>query len=210
MRRVIVCLVALLVVGLTMGADWTNSGVQSRGPTTLQNAAASGNGTVLNSNATVKEHVFYATWGAGTTAGSVIIETAASSDYSGTWATLTTVSWATASTTAIYKYTGCLAYVRARIGTRVAASTAKTITGVTQANPGVVTSASHGFTNGDVVYIDGVVGMTELNGNTYTVANADTNTFELSGVDTTGYTAYTSGGTATKDGAVTVKVWGTN
>jgi len=70
----------------------------------------------------------------------------------------------------------------------------KAITGVTQADPGVVTSASHGLSNGTTVLIYGVSGMTELNGNTYTVANAATNTFELSGTDTTGFTAYTSGG----------------
>jgi len=42
--------------------------------------------------------------------------------------------------------------------------------------------------------IDYVVGMTELNGNTYTVAGATTDTFQLSGVDGSGYTSYTSGG----------------
>lgn len=69
------------------------------------------------------------------------------------------------------------------------------ISGVTQANPGVVTTnEAHGYSNGDVVTIDGVSGMTELNGNTYTVANASGSTFELSGTNTSGFTAYTSGG----------------
>ena len=71
---------------------------------------------------------------------------------------------------------------------------AKTITGVTKANPGVVTCAGHGYTNGQVVKFGGVGGMTELNGNTYTVANATTDTFELSGTNTTGFTTFTSGG----------------
>jgi hypothetical protein len=70
-----------------------------------------------------------------------------------------------------------------------------TITGATQANPCVVTSSSHGFQNGDTVYILGVSGMTQLNGNSYTVAGVTTNTFQLSGVNSTGYGAYTSGGT---------------
>ncbi len=74
-----------------------------------------------------------------------------------------------------------------------------TITNVTQANPGEVTVVSNPFTNGDEVDIAGVVGMTELNGNTYTVANGTGTTFELSGTDTTGFTAYVSDGTATRN-----------
>ena len=70
----------------------------------------------------------------------------------------------------------------------------KAITGITQANPAVVTSSSHGFSNGQTVVIDSVVGMTEVNNLAFTVANATTNTFELSGVDSSAYTAYTSGG----------------
>jgi hypothetical protein len=68
------------------------------------------------------------------------------------------------------------------------------ITGATQANPVVVTAIGHGKSNGDKVAILSVGGMTELNGNVYTVANATTNTFELSGINGTGYTTYTSGG----------------
>ena len=48
--------------------------------------------------------------------------------------------------------------------------TAKNITGITQANPAVVTSSSHGYSNGDEVYITGVVGMTEVNGKNFKVA----------------------------------------
>ena len=47
--------------------------------------------------------------------------------------------------------------------------------------------------------IGGVVGMDDLNTETaYTVANKATNTFELTGVDSSGFDAYTSGGVATK------------
>lgn len=82
--------------------------------------------------------------------------------------------------------------------------TAKTITGITRANPAVVTSNGHGFSNGNVVYISGVSGMTyscgysscSLNGRYFTVSNATTNTFALSGVDSRNYNRYSSGGTA--------------
>jgi len=70
-----------------------------------------------------------------------------------------------------------------------------TITAISQANPAVVT-CSNNFTNGDTIIITNVAGMTEVNGNTYTVANASATSFELSGVDSTGFTAYSSGGTA--------------
>lgn len=71
-----------------------------------------------------------------------------------------------------------------------------TITGITQANPAVVTtSGAHGYSNGDHVYIDSVVGMTEVNiAPRYTVANVTATTFELQGIDSTSFTAYTSGG----------------
>ena len=80
-------------------------------------------------------------------------------------------------------------------------STTKTITGITKANPAVVTSASHGYTNGQEVYITGVVGMTEVNDRFFIVAGAAANTFQLTDVNgnninSTSYTTYSSGGTA--------------
>jgi hypothetical protein len=57
---------------------------------------------------------------------------------------------------------------------------------------------SHGFTNGQIVYFTGVGGMTQLNDNVYTVANASANTFELSGINSTGYSAFTTGGTVAR------------
>ena len=74
----------------------------------------------------------------------------------------------------------------------------KTVTNISQANPAVVTSTSHGYSNGDHVIISGVSGMTEVNGRRFTVANQTANTFELSGVDSTSYTAYSSAGVAGK------------
>lgn len=75
--------------------------------------------------------------------------------------------------------------------------TSQAITAVTAANPGVVTyTGSDTYANGDKVLITGVLGMVELNNREFTVANvnAGANTFELTGINTTGYTAYVSGG----------------
>ena len=74
-----------------------------------------------------------------------------------------------------------------------------TVSGITQANPGVVTATGHGFSDGDRVKLFEVGGMTEVIGKTYVVANKTTNTFELTllngnNVDTSGFTTYTSGG----------------
>tara|TARA_R110000851_G_scaffold72582_2_gene160813 strand:+ start:589 stop:3672 length:3084 start_codon:yes stop_codon:yes gene_type:complete len=96
------------------------------------------------------------------------------------------------------------AYIRFHtLGTQILDSDAvKTITGVTAADPAVVTSTAHGLSNGDEVYISDVVGMTELNGRNFLIANVATDTFELQSLgsvdtDASAYTAYTSGGTAT-------------
>jgi len=73
------------------------------------------------------------------------------------------------------------------------------ITAATQANPVVVTSSSHALNDGDTIHIAAVVGMTELNGRRFVVANKTTNTFELRGEDGTSHTAYASGGTFARD-----------
>ncbi len=74
----------------------------------------------------------------------------------------------------------------------------KAISGATKANPVVITATGHSYSNGDRVFISGVVGMTELNNREFTVANQTTNTFELSGINGSAFTTYTSGGTSGK------------
>jgi hypothetical protein len=74
----------------------------------------------------------------------------------------------------------------------------ETISGATQANPVVLTITGHSLSNGDRIFVKDVGGMVELNNREFTVANAATNTIELSGIDGTGFTAYTSGGTSGK------------
>ena len=73
------------------------------------------------------------------------------------------------------------------------------VTAVTEANPGAVTTGTaHGLVTGDRVRFAGVVGMVELNANTvFAVTTVDATHFTI-GVNTTGFTTYTSGGTVTQ------------
>jgi hypothetical protein len=71
------------------------------------------------------------------------------------------------------------------------------ISSITKANPAVVTyTGADLVTDGDVVTIYSVGGMTEVNGGVFIVDNVNTGakTFELFEVDSTGYGTYTSGG----------------
>ena len=70
----------------------------------------------------------------------------------------------------------------------------KTITNATQANPCVITSANHGLVEGDEVFIQNVVGMTELNDQSYIVSVIDLSNFSLDNVNSIGFSAYISGG----------------
>lgn len=73
-----------------------------------------------------------------------------------------------------------------------------TITGIAQpTNPTQITSANHNLSTGAVVQITGVGGMTQLNGNSYTITVINANSFSLNGVDNTAFGAYTTGGTWT-------------
>jgi Flp pilus assembly protein TadG len=84
-------------------------------------------------------------------------------------------------------------------GAAWAASSAVTVTGVTNANPAVVTtSGTHGLALNDTVYFSGLKGMTQLNGNYYTVSKANTTTTFTLNLDTSNtknYTAFASGNT---------------
>ena len=70
-----------------------------------------------------------------------------------------------------------------------------TITAITQANPAVIT-ANNQFIPGQAVIISGVVGMVNLNGNTYTIQAATSTTITIT-VNSSGFPAYVSGGIAT-------------
>lgn len=71
------------------------------------------------------------------------------------------------------------------------------VAGITQANPGVVTTdKNHLLTTGQVINITGVVGMTAVNNTPLTITVTGPKTFSI-GVNTTGFPAYVSGGVIT-------------
>ncbi len=76
----------------------------------------------------------------------------------------------------------------------VTSSPGDEITAITKANPAVVTEPLHTKVTGSVVRITGVVGMTELNSGVFIIEVVDANSYELVGVDSSGYGTYTSGG----------------
>jgi hypothetical protein len=68
------------------------------------------------------------------------------------------------------------------------------ITGVTLADPGVITTQlPHGLETGDSIKIQNINGTVELNDNDYIVTSLSSNTFSIN-QDTTAYTPYISGG----------------
>jgi hypothetical protein len=91
---------------------------------------------------------------------------------------------------------GTTGYVQA-----ISSSTSATITAATQADPVVITATGHEIKDGDAVSIADIVGMTDLNGNTYYVKVVDADSFSLhdsvgNTIDGTGFGVYSSGGTA--------------
>ncbi len=75
-------------------------------------------------------------------------------------------------------------------------SNSKAITAISQAASAVITvGAGHGFTANMSVYISGVAGMTEINGLRGTITSVAATTITVN-INSTAFTAYGSGGTA--------------
>lgn len=76
--------------------------------------------------------------------------------------------------------------------------TPKTITGISKASEAVITG-THDFSVGDFIILAGVVGMTEINNFVVRVKSVSTTvSFVAEGIDSTLFSTYVSGGTATK------------
>src|SRR5688572_119616 len=113
---------------------------------------------------------------------------------------LTPVSVAGVILSGVYQITtrtGANSYTIESRSAAVTTTAPDAIANLTQTNPVVLTyTGADNWANGDLVYISGVGGMTEGNGRLFVVANVNVgaNTFELSGVDGSGYGLYTAGG----------------
>lgn len=102
---------------------------------------------------------------------------------------------------AIYKSAGDISRLR---GSSV------NVTGITNANPGVVTTdITHGYSNGQVIRISGVRGIAGVNDVNLTVNVISPHSFSI-GINTTGSGAWTGGGVVSpnlRNNVVTVNDW---
>ena len=84
------------------------------------------------------------------------------------------------------------------IAMQSALAAAKTITAITKASPGVVSSTAHGYSNGDYLVLT-VNGMWQLHGRVFRVCNVATDTFQLedvsggTGLSTADFDTFSSG-----------------
>lgn len=77
----------------------------------------------------------------------------------------------------------------------VLTGTTKTITAISSATSGVLTSTAHGYSAGQFIYLTGIVGMWQLNGRVFEIDAVTANTITIN-ADTSVLDAYVSGGTA--------------
>lgn len=78
------------------------------------------------------------------------------------------------------------------IAMQSAIAATKTITAITKASPGVVSSTAHGYSNGDYVLLT-VQGMRQVDQRVFRVSGVATDSFSIEGEDTTNYDTFSSG-----------------
>ena len=89
---------------------------------TLQNAAASGNGTAIFCGA-AEDIVILAKWSTGGSLGVLSVEEADDIAYAGTWSVITTITQVAASSTDALHLSGLFRALRARLATAVTGGT---------------------------------------------------------------------------------------
>lgn len=80
----------------------------------------------VNTTNQCRESAVYVSWSAGTSAGSVQIESADSPTYAGTWAPLSLVSWSAVSKQDLVQITGVHKALRTRIASTIVGGTVNT------------------------------------------------------------------------------------
>lgn len=85
-------------------------------------------------------------------------------------------------------------YMRFWVGGSLLTDLQADITDIADSSPAVVTAPEHGLVDGDQVVIQGVSGMTRVNGRTFEVSGATADTFQLQGWSAAGDQAYAGGG----------------
>lgn len=73
--------------------------------------------------AAVQQSAVYVKFGAGTSAGAVVVEGAHDEAFTGTWANITTVNWAAANRVHLVAITGCHRAMRVRISVAIVGGT---------------------------------------------------------------------------------------
>lgn len=94
-------------------------------------------------------------------------------------------------------------YVRFHTNGQQVRETDTTIDSVTAANPAVVSSTAHGYSDGDEIYVSGLSEMVEMNGRWLLVSASTANAYEVTdrdgnAIDSSTWTAETTGGSAEK------------
>lgn len=93
----------------------------------MQNAATSGNGTVMTLDGQHDHVRFFVIGSSGVTAGAVTIEEAHTADYAGTWAELQVVTVTASAVQTVYQACGSMLHTRARVSTTVTGGTVSVI-----------------------------------------------------------------------------------
>lgn len=79
----------------------------------------------------------------------------------------------------------------ATVALATAYGSAKAVSAITNANPGVITAAAHGMANG--AFYELTSGWQKVNGRVFKAANVATNAVDLTGIDTTDTTRFPAG-----------------
>lgn len=93
---------------------------------------------------------------------------------------------------------GAIVGTRSITGIAWQSGSSKSVSAISRGSTTRITSASHGFSTGDIVYISGVNGTYQVNNQYYTITRVDANRFTLNGVNSTYWNSYSSGGTVRK------------